>query len=120
MSETKLPLQLVAWLAIFGVIMVIVLTAVFILLFPGSEDAMRLTIFLVLMGFYSLMYVQFKSGIITIINIIMPIPTMLLAVMILSTWHLDIVTTLIRLAIAAAIALFGVGPTMIIFMNRTV
>lgn len=76
MSKTELPLQLVAWLAIFGVTMIIVLTTLFMLLFPSSENAMRLTIFLVLFGFYGLMHVQRKSGNINIVNVALPLPVL--------------------------------------------
>ncbi|MFA5715123.1 MAG: hypothetical protein WC998_05260 [Candidatus Paceibacterota bacterium] len=103
----SIPLQFASRLAIFGIVMIIAWSAFFMVLFPGPESMARLTAFLFLLSIYYLMWLQEVGGIMNIFNLVLPLPTILLAFMIIGSFRLDLIESAIKISWAIIISLTG-------------
>jgi hypothetical protein len=104
------PLQFASRLAIFGIIMIIALSAFFMVLFPEPENMARLTVFLILLSTYYLMWLQKLGGIMNIFNLVLPLPTLLFAFMIIAPFSIGFIDFIIRINWMIVISIIGFLP----------
>lgn len=106
----SIPLQFASRLAIFGIIMIVAWSAFFMTLFPEPESMARLTVVLLLLSTYYLMWLQKFGGIINIFNLVLPLPIFLFALMIIAPFHIGLIEFIIRISWVMAMSIIGFIP----------